>query len=442
MLRSIAKKFKVSTEKYIPDAFIFAIILTLITYLMGIIIAGKGPFELVGFWYNGFWNFLAFSMQMAVILLTGFALATSPPVQRLIKKVAAMPKGPNSAIVITVLFSAAGAWVNWGFGLVLGSIFAREIAKRVKGVDYPILVAAAYSGFIAGLPASLSITAPLLVNTPGHFLEDAVGLIPLQATIFSPVLLGTAIVTTILVAWAYRNMIPTKKEEIRALDVSTIEESAPALEPAVGEITMANKLENSAILNYIIVAGGFSWIIYHFATNGFDLNLNFVNFFFLFLGLALHKTPKSYISAFQKGAGAAGPIILQFPFYAGIQGIMASSGLIVIISGWFVSISTATTLPFWSYVSACIVNFFVPSAGGQWIVQGPIMVEAAKTLSVAPSAMVNSVTLGDVTTNLIQPFWALPALGIAKLGIKDIWGYCLVAMIIMFIVGSAFVLIF
>lgn len=447
MLHSIASRFKVGVERYLPDAFVFAILLTIVAYLMGVFLTDAGPFQMIEYWYNGFWGFLAFAMQMVVILVAGYCLAIAPIVQRGIKRLAKIPNNPGNAVMSTVLVSGAASFINWGFGLILGPIFARELAKNIKDIDYRVLIAAAFCGAMAMLPASISLTAPLLVNTPGHFLEDSIGLIPLSQTIFSTQMLFPALVSVIIFAFLFKKMHPSKDETVAfeekfpANQSNQTEEETAATAEVQAE-TIAEKMDRSKLLNYIIVIGGLSWVIYYFATKGFDLNLDFTNFMLIMVGMALHGSPKNYFNAVKKAITATAGIVIQFPFYAGIMGMMASSGLIVLIANWFVSFSTEVTLPLFAFIAACIVNIFVPSAGGQWAVQGPIMIEAAKSLNVDPAVMVNAVAIGDVTTNMFQPFWALPALGIAGLGIRDIWGYCLVAMIIYFIIASISMILF
>lgn len=433
MLKRLSRRFRWAVEKVVPEAMIFTLLLTFITLMMGIGIADQTPMQMVGHWYDGFWNFLSFAMQMTLILLTGYCLAMAPAVQRGLGRIAAIPKTPASAVTMTALVSAVACWISWGFGLVLGPIFAREIAKRVE-VDYPLLIAAAYSAAIAALVAGLTITAPITVNTPGHFLEAQIGLIPLTETIFGPTLLVTAFLAVGGAIWAFRQMLPEPHEAIivKAKDLAKFD---VAPEPESGERNIADRLNHSRIINYGIVLFGGVWIVSWFATKGFDLNLNILNFIFLMLGLALHGSVKRYADTFANGARAASGIILQFPFYAGIMGMMAGSGLVVIIAQWMTTIATPYTFGFLAMLSAGFVNIFVPSAGGQWAIQGPVLIEAARSLNVSPAVAINAFTIGDMWTNFLQPFFALPALGISGLGLKDIWGYCLVMLILFGLAG-------
>jgi short-chain fatty acids transporter len=192
---------------------------------------------------------------------------------------------------------------------------------------------------------------------------------------------------------------------------------------------------------------GFGYIVYHFSTKGFDLGLNIVNFIFMFVGILLHGTLRRYIDAIIEAAKGASGIILQFPFYAGIMGMMTGANadgasLAGVISNGFVSISTVKTFPVFTYLSAGIVNFFVPSGGGQWAVQGPIMMPAGQALGVPAAKTALAIAWGDAWTNMIQPFWALPALGIAGLGARDIMGYCVITLLLGGIITVAGFLIF
>jgi short-chain fatty acids transporter len=192
-------------------------------------------------------------------------------------------------------------------------------------------------------------------------------------------------------------------------------------------------LETSPLLMYLIGLPGLAWLMMHFL-NGGALNLNVVNFMFLFLGIICHGSARSLLGALDEAVRGGAGIVIQFPFYAGIMAIMVQSGLAANLSEWFVSISTATTLPFWSFISAGIVNIFVPSGGGQWAVQAPVMLPAAEALGADVAKVAMGVAWGDAWTNMLQPFWALPMLGIAGLKARDIMGFCVIQLLVVGIV--------
>jgi short-chain fatty acids transporter len=426
MIRKLTKFFVKLVQRYLPDPFLFAVVLTFVVFLLGIIINKQSPLDMVKYWGEGFWNLLTFSMQMVLILVTDFVLANSPFIKNILKNIAKAMKSPAQAVMVTTFVALIAAWINWGFGLVIGALIAKEMAKTVKGTDYRLLIASGYIGFLVW-HAGLAGSVPLTIATSGHFLEGQMGIIPTSETIFSIFNLVPLIILIVTLPFLTRFMAPPKEETfeidpeiLKAEEQDTINEANE---------TPADKLENSVIISMLIGIMGLAYIVFYFATNGFKLNLNIVNFTFLFLGILLHKTPRRYLHSLNNAVKGSAGIILQFPFYSGIMGMMIASGLAATISGWFVSISSESTLPFFAFLSAGLVNIFVPSGGGQWAVQGPIMIPASIELGTPLAKTAMAVAWGDAWTNMIQPFWALPALGIAGLGARDIMGYCVVALL-------------
>lgn len=424
MLRILSRPATRLMERWLPDAFIFVIILTLIAAFAAMLGQGTSPVQLIEFWGNGFWALLSFSMQMLLVLVTGFILASSPPVRRLLGMLAGLTNSRGGAILLVSVVSLAASWINWGFGLVVGAIFAKELARKIR-VDYRLLVAAAYSGFVIW-HGGLSGSIPLTIATPGHFTEAQIGVIPTSATLFSSWNLMILLAVVIAVPLVNRMMLPLKEEEV-LVDPELLREPVPA--PVSARPTPAEWLETSPLLMVLIGVPGLAWLALHFLGGG-ALNLNVVNFLFLFLGILFHGSPRSLLTALDEGVRGGAGIVIQFPFYAGIMAIMTDSGLAASLSGWFVSISTAETLPFWSFISAGIVNLFVPSGGGQWAVQAPVMLPAAEALGADVAKVVMGVAWGDAWTNLLQPFWALPMLGIAGLKPRDIMGFCVVHLLV------------
>jgi short-chain fatty acids transporter len=433
-------------NKYLPDPFLFAVILTFVVFVLGIIFTGQGPLAMVMHWSGGFWNLLAFSMQMVLVLVTGNAMAQAPVFKKLLKSIALAARTPARAIMITTFVATVASFVNWGFGLVIGALLAKEMARQVEKVDYRLLIASAYSGFVVwhgGLAGSI----PLKVATVEGLAEATAGAvteaIPTSETIFSPMNLAIFFVILVVMPFITKAMQPEEDKRI-LVDPKLLEEDIETDGP---NETPADKMENSKILWGLLVVMGFTFIIYYFITSGFNLSLNIVNFIFMFVGILLHGTLRRYINAVIEAVKGAGGIILQFPFYAGIMGMMvgtnaAGVSLAGVISNGFVNMSTATTFPLFTFLSAGIVNFFVPSGGGQWAVQAPIMMPAGQALGVPAAKTAMAIAWGDAWTNMIQPFWALPALGIAGLGAKDIMGYCIIILIFSGIVASAAFLIF
>lgn len=425
-------------QNYLPDPFLFAVILTIIVFVSGMIFTAQGPMDMVKHWAGGFWNLLAFSMQMALVLVTGHTLASTPIVKRGLTALAKPCNTPLKAILAVTFVSTIACWINWGFGLVVGALYARELAKHVPKVDYRLLIASAYSGFLVW-HAGISGSIPLKLATGGEALAKATDgavteAVSTSLTIFSPFNLIIVAVLLFTLPLINRAMHPSKEETV-AIDPKLLEDDKEEVSTIAHGNTFADKAENSMILSMIIGAMGLVYIVYYFATNGFELNLNIVNFIFLFAGILLHGTPRRFLNAVTAAAKGTAGIILQFPFYAGIMGMMVGKGavsgisLAEGISNGFVAISNQTTFPLFTFLSAGIVNFFVPSGGGQWAVQAPIIMPAASELGVSSAKAAMSIAWGDAWTNMIQPFWALPALGIANLGARDIMGFCLIDLL-------------
>jgi short-chain fatty acids transporter len=424
-------------QRYMPDPYVLVIMLTFFVVGLALLLTPSTPVQILGFWGDGFWSLLTFSMQMVFIVVTGHVMASSPFFKKLLGNIASVPKSPGQAIILVTLVALVACWINWGFGLIIGALLAKEVAKKVDGVDYRLLVASAYSGFIiwsGGLSSSIALT----IATPDHFTEHLMGVVPTSETLFSPLNLIIIFGLLILVPIINRLMLPSK-EDAFLIDRSLLEDAdaMPAATVEYKDMTPADRLENSKILSLLIGLLGLSFLGYYIVTNGFSINLNIVNFLFLIIGILLHKTPRLFLEAVTNSVKSATGIIIQFPFYAGLMGIVTASGLASVLSDAFITFSNENTFHMFTLWSAGLVNFFVPSGGGQWAVQAPIMLEAAKDLGVSLPKTAMAVAWGDAWTNMIQPFYALPALAIAGLKAKDIMGYGLIIMLITGIFISA-----
>ncbi|WP_284455162.1 short-chain fatty acid transporter [Alloalcanivorax xenomutans] len=423
MLNTVAKPFVRLVERYLPDPYIFVLILTLVAFAAAMLVEGNSPHAVMVMWGDGFWGLLTFSMQMLLVLVTGFMLASTPLVKGILNRLASLARTPGQAILLVTYVALAASWINWGFGLVVGGLFAKALARQVR-VHYPLLIAAAYSGFIVwhgGLAGSI----PLTIATEGHFTQEQIGIIGTGQTIFSFFNLAIVVMLFIAVPLVNRWMLPPE-EDSHYVDAETLKDGT---EVDVAVTRPAEHLENSRILAWLIGFSGIAYAINYFAGGG-GLNLNIVNFMFLFLAIVLHQTPRRLLNSLQEAIKGGAGIVIQFPFYAGIMAVMTQSGLAATISNGFVSIASADSLPFWSFISAGVVNIFVPSGGGQWAVQAPVMIPAAQELGADLPRVAMAVGWGDAWTNLLQPFWALPVLAIAGLKAKDIMGFCLVQLII------------
>ena len=425
-------------NRWLPDPFLFAIILTIVVFIAACLGTQQSPWEMIWAWGgkgkggDGMWGLLAFSMQMALVLVLGSALASAKVCKKILNSIAGLAKSKMSAIVVVTAVSTLCCWLNWGFGLIVGALLAKEVARRVNDVDYPLLIASAYSGFVIW-HAGLSGSIPLQMAAEGG--KEFLGVVyqaPLTQTILHPMNIIMCLVVLVGMPLINYAMHPDKEHTI-VVNPALLQDEK---EREYKIETPAEKMEHSKILCCIIVIAGFLYIIHFFITIGVaNLDLNAVNTIFLFLGLLAHGDLRKYVDAIGDAAAGSAGVLLQFPFYAGIMGLMTATNangvcLAGIISDFFVSISTPVTFPMWTFLSAGVVNFFVPSGGGQWAVQGPVMIEAAKILGVELKTVAMAIGYGDAWTNLASPFWALPMAGVLGIKVRDFLGYSIVVTLV------------
>ena len=444
MLRQLTRICVRYAERYIPDPYLYAVLLTFTTVVAALIWTQSGAVKIIETWYAGIWNILAFAAQMALILATGITLADAPLVKKLLAKLAALPSRQAGAAVTVFLAAAIGSWLNWGFGLVVGALVAREIGKRLRNVDFGFLVAAAYMGFMvwaSGLSSSIAL-ATATHGSALNIIEKITGRIAgFDETIFTYYNLVPVVLLVILIPIALCFMGPEEKD-MKKVDSEALIAQDKVPQSEKRERTFATVLEDSWLITALLVLMAVAYEWYAVSTKGLSLDIDGFIFLTLILGLIFHGRPIRYVHSFNAAAKTVGPILLQFPLYGGIMGIMTGTGLAAIIAQSFLSFSNVHTLAFWSFVSSNIISLFVPSGGGHWAVQGPFMIPAAVKLHADPAMTAMATAMGEQTANMIQPFWALPILAIAHLGIKDIMGYCVVALFIGFILYGGSLLIF
>lgn len=442
ILQKMGGRFSEISLRYIPDAYIFALILTLLTMVLAVIFTPKGPFEIITSWGDtGFWKVLKFSMQSSYGLILCTILAMSPIFRKIFVKLAAIPQTHLQVQLMNVFIALLLNSFHWGM-LVAGALFAREIAIAAKHkglkVHYPLLIAGAYAGNVTW-HLGLSGASQLLIATPGNFLEKTMGLIPTSETIFHPysylawiVLSFVSIMTITLMT--PRNNITEIPEEVS--DAGTEVKSIQKL-GGIWDAVIDSKLIG-IVLGVLMIVGVLVDMIGY--GRGWDLNV----FIFVLYGLSLlfHSSLRTFCESVFDSVRAASQIFLQFQFYGGIMNLMIWTGLATVIAGWFTSIATTYTWPFWNFIQASVVNLFVPSGGGQFTATAGIIIEASKNLNVsmAPTVM-TSFAMGDQLTNMLQPFWLLPILGVAGIAVRSVMGYCAVVFVNVFIFTTAWLLI-
>ena len=471
LLQRAGSRLSKRVERWMPSPFIFAILLTYVVFAAGVLIQGSGPVQMVQYWFDGFWVLLSFTMQAVLVLVTGFVVAYHPFVQNQIKRLLSMPSTGRQGILLVALLAMVTAWFHWGLGLIVGALLAREMGRQghERGLDihYPLLCVAGYMGLALTWNMGLSGASALLMNTPDNvFVRRGIvdGLVPVTQTIFHPymiVLLVFGILYSLVALYflsppddesrGITEFLPASElteETVEAGDTTTtdggtatetdrpsttdqgVESDRPA-ERTTESQTPADRLNNSRLIGGVIALTGVVFAIYTFATRGLNaLNLNTVNFSFLFIGLALFTRPQAYEERFSAAVESTGDIILQFPFYAGIIGMTSNSGLAETIAQSIVGLAGAETLPAAVVLVSAAVNTFVPSGGGEWTVIGPIVIPAAKDLGVPVGQTVIAYTFGASLADLVQPFWALPLLAITDMRARDIFGYAIMMLVL------------
>jgi short-chain fatty acids transporter len=429
-------------ERLLPEPFVFAVLLTILTAILAAGFAPKHSLpEILNGWYGGIFQIFPFAFQMVLILVTGYALTSSRPVSAALKKLAALPKNPRQAVALTVLVGMVTVLLNWGFGLIASAVFAREIAKRHR-LDFAWLLAGAYSGFVM-FPPGLSSSIALAQATPGsalNIVQKLTGeLIPLNQSLLAPFNIVPVIVLFIVLPLLFSRMQPPD-DEMQPADQARLE-AEDAEKPRPVSIGLGGRLDHAWILNIILVAAAFGYLGMQIAAGKFHLDIDTLILIFLSLGLLLHFTPIAYVEAINNAARVTGSLLLQYPIYGGIMGIMTATGLAGVIAAWFQTFSTTRTLPFWGYISSIIISIFVPSGGGHWAVQGPFIVPAAVALHVNLAATAQGVGYGEGVANMIQPFWALPLLAIAGIGMRRVMGFTVITFFVSLIVFGASLLL-
>ncbi len=419
-----------------PDPLALALALSGIAVVGGIAVASSttAPGDAVRIvftgWVEGFADpsLLAFALQICLVLVTGHALAVSPPVRAWIVGLARWPTSPTSAVALVAFVSCVSALVHWGLGVVVGALLARELGQRARTenlhVHYPLLGAAGYAG-LAVWHGGLSGSAPLKVAEPGHFAEAVAGVIPVSTTLLQPVNLVVTGGLVLLLPLVFASFAPDPRAVIVA---GELQDTAPPRVRPQRKAGLA-RFREGAWVGAVFGAIGLSSVLAFWLLGELHVDLNFINMCFLFLALGAHGSIRSFTDAVAEGAQAAGAIIVQFPLYFGILGIMKATGIVTMLSNAIVAVATAETMPLWAFLSAGLVNFWVPSGGGQWALQGEVLLGAGKALGVDPAVTVMAFSYGDAWTNMVQPFWALPLLGIMGLKARDIMGYTFVAAV-------------
>lgn len=433
-------------ERWMPSPFLFAIILTYVAAVAAILTEGSSPIEVALAWYDGFWNLLQFAMQMVIILVTGFVVAYHPRVRAGILRLVRMPRNGRQAVVLVGVGSMIVGWISWGLGLIFGAILAREMgrmaARRSMAAHYPLLAVAGYMGMSLTWGWGLSSSAGLLQATDGNvFMQQGIvdRVVPATEWVFHAYPL-TLTVLAILYGSLMLWLLQPPDENCRGIErYVAVSREEPEVEMPVhesgsdaSERSVADRIDNSRLLGGVLAATGIALFLRAFVTQGLGaLNLNVFNFGFLMIGMILYASPAKYQREFNDAVKGSAGVILQFPFYAGIIGIMVGTGLVDTMTEALLSIATESTFPVTAWLTGGVLNVFVPSAGGEWaIVGGPMMLAGAE-LGIPHGQTIAAYAVGDAHTNLFNPFWAIPLLAITGLRARDMFGYGITMMILL-----------
>ena len=426
-------------EQVMPDPFVLSICLTLVVILLAVGLAPNASFPaILTAWYTGTFNILGFALQMILILATGYAIADAPLIQSGLRAMAAGVQTPTKAALVVFPIVAIASWLNWGLGLVVGALLAREIAKRVK-VDFAWLVAGSYSAWSvcnSGLSSSIALSQASHGNVL-NLVEKATGqVIPLSQTVFAPFVFIPTLLVVVVMTAIFIKMHPKPDQVVVFRDTSTETVADPHARDA-DTASFASRVERSILGTLLLLVLGAGYLVMSWHDKGFELDINTTILIFLLVGLALQRTPIAYADAIRRAARQTGSMLLQYPMYGGIMGIMSGTGLASVIAKAFVAIATPGTLAVWSYLSSLIITLLIPSAGGHWAVQGPFVLPAALSLHAPVARTAMGVAMAENVSNMLQPFWAVPVVAIAGIRIQRVIGYTAITFVVSLIIYFA-----
>ena len=414
------------STRWVPDAFSIAALLTFLTIALGLALGGATPAECATAWGNGVWGLLSFGMQIALVIFAGYVLAVAPPVGRVIEALARVPRGPRSAVAWTAFLSMALCWLNWGVGLIASAMLVRTIARARPDTDYRLLVAVAYLGMGTTWHGGPSGSVPLLFATPGSFMiKDGLlaGPVPLSQTVFTIANLGLMLVVVAVLS-VFAALLHPARERTLSLGPEMLAQLARFEVPTrPAAPTPAERLVHGPWLNRALGLLALAYVLLQALGGTFTATLDSVNLIALAFGLILHPSPASLGKAAEEASRPLHGVVLQFPLYAGIYGIIRDTGLVESLTHAFLAVSTPGSYPFVVFAYSAVLNYWVPSGGAKWAMEAPYVLGAARQLGVPATTVAMAYAYGDMATNLIQPFWAIPLLAVARLEFRDILGY-------------------
>lgn len=413
----------------LPTAYSFALILTFLAFVCAFAFTDHGFFEVIDMWGSGLWKFNNFSMQMVLVLLFGACIANSKVIKPRLESLASLPNSNSTAIILMTFVSIMACYINWGFGLIIAAILSVELINNNRGFNRGLIIASAYSGFLVwhgGLSASIS----LKLTNPSQSLSDLLEkkAYPLSETIFSSLNFNILFLTIFILMLTnyFLSKLSYKKYNVKAPNSLVVKKEE--------QMSIFEK-SKTPVLFFIVLLG---FYLGRQLYSGSNFTLDLMITFFMLLALAFNMSVYKFSISVRESVSNCWGILVQFPLYAAIMNLLTSSGLGGILSDFFISISTKETFLFYTYISSGILNFLVPSGGGQWLIQGPIIMKAASEIGISQTSAALAISWGDAWTNMIQPFWALPIISLVKAELKEFSLYSIAIFIVIGIFQSMF----
>lgn len=446
--KKMTETFQEFAERWVPDSYVIALVLSVLTFFLALIFTPAGPYKIVQAWGKGFWTLLSFSMQMALIVVTGYALATTPLCKKIITSMCRQPSTASQFYLWGVILAAIGYYLNWGFGLIFAALITKELARQAhqKGipVDYRLLCGATWTPFFIW-SMGLSSSSALLIATPDHFMAKEMGIIPVSQTLFHPYnLILTFLSMVVIILLFYKFLPPSDPSKIKTVAEFHPEFLTEGTDSSVSKVdikTPSQWFTHTPWFSYFIGCMFIVYLFYHFCQMGNSLDINVLNFIFLMMIIFLYGTPAKLLAAVKAATPASWGIILQFPFYAGIFGIMKFTGLVDIISQWIISFSNSETYPAIVAILTNVIGYFIPSGGSKWAIEAPFLIPAGHALGVPDAKTTIAYGFGCDWVGLIQPFFAVPFMAVTGVEFKDFVGYTFIAYLflgVLTLVGLTF----
>jgi len=428
--------------RLVPDAISTSIIMMVLLFVYALTL-GNTLTETMDAYYKGLWMLLPFTMQMALIVVLSSMLSSTPLFRKIVIWLSRMPNTLVQVIVLSLIVRSFLNYINWGLGIALGPLttiyFCNEAERKGIKVDFPFFLA---SGYAAGSvwQYGLSASAPLLMATPGHFLESTTGVMPLSTSIWSPASLAMVIGFPIVVTIATILFMPRNPQTITEFPdayklADPAEQAGLTSDSDTSKLSFSERLERYSFISLLLSAALGAWLYYHFVEKGASLDLNSLNTIFLLLCVLLHKNIHNFTKALQSSVVSCWPVLVIYHLYAGVAGLLQYTMIGEELANAVSAVSTAYTFPLLAVVMGTIVAIFIPSSGGQWVIQGYVTSTAAESVGLTAQRGMLALGIGDQMGNLISPFWYVVVAGIARIEFRRFLGYGLIFAPLWFLLG-------